>query len=148
MSLFNLPIANATAINMATPLFITVVAVLWLRHRVGPRQWLAIAAGLAGVLLVIQPRADGFNAYAWLCLCATVLNALRDVVTLRIPRDVPSIVVTLATSVAVTALAGAVSLLQGAWLGEPWLAHAGDVVALTAFAAVSSLVASRVFRWE
>ncbi len=45
-------------------------------------------------------------------------------------------------------LTRAVSLLQGAWLGEPWLAHAGDVVALTAFAAVSSLVASRVFRWE
>lgn len=130
VSLFNLPIANATAINMATPLFITVVAVLWLRHRVGPRQWLAIAAGLAGVLLVIQPRADGFNAYAWLCLCATVLNALRDVVTLRIPRDVPSIVVTLATSVAVTALAGAVSLLQG-WAPLHW-----NELALLAAAAV------------
>ncbi|MBL8348435.1 MAG: DMT family transporter [Rubrivivax sp.] len=120
LSLFNLPIANATAINMGTPLFITVIAVLWLRHRVGPRQWLAIAAGFAGVLLVIQPRADGFNAFAWLCLGSTVLHALRDLVTLRIPRDVPSIGVTLATAVAVTLLAGAVSLLQG-W--GPWTWH-------------------------
>lgn len=120
LSLFNLPMANATAINMGTPLFITVIAVLWLRHRVGPRQWLAIAAGFAGVLLVIQPRADGFNAFAWLCLGSTVLHALRDLVTLRIPRDVPSIGVTLATAVAVTLLAGAVSLLQG-W--GPWTWH-------------------------
>lgn len=113
VSLFNLPMANATAINMATPLFITLFAVLWLRHRVGPRQRLAIGAGFAGVLLVIQPRAEGFNAFAWLCLGATVLNALRDLVTLRIPRDMPSIGVTLATAVAVTLLAGVVSMLQG-----------------------------------
>lgn len=113
VSLFQLPIANATAINMATPLFITVLAVLWLRARVTPLRWLAIGIGFAGVLLVIQPRASGFNAFAWLCLGATVLNALRDLVTLRIAREVPSIGITLATAVAVTLLAGAVSLFQG-----------------------------------
>ena len=58
ISLFNLPLANATAINMATPLFITVFAVLWLRARVTPLRWLAIAAGFAGVLLIIQPVAS------------------------------------------------------------------------------------------
>jgi drug/metabolite transporter (DMT)-like permease len=130
VSLFHLPIANATAINMGTPLFITLIAVLWLRHRVGPRQWLAIAVGFAGVLLVIQPRADGFNAFAWLCVGATVLNALRDLVTLRIPREMPSIGVTLATAVAVTLLAGAVSLLQG------WAELTGHQLALLAASAV------------
>jgi len=119
LSLFNLPIANATAINMATPLFITLIAVLWLKHRVGPRHWLAIAAGFAGVLLVIQPRAEGFNAFAWLCLLSTVLHALRDISTLRIAREVPSIGVTLATAVSVTVLAGAVSLGQG-WVVPTW----------------------------
>ncbi len=130
VSLFHLPIANATAINMGTPLFITLIAVLWLRHRVGPRQWLAIAAGFAGVLLVIQPRADGFNAFAWLCVGATVLNATRDLVTLRIPREMPSIGVTLATAVAVTLLAGGVSLLQG------WAELTGHQLALLATSAV------------
>ncbi len=133
VSLFNLPIANATAINMATPLFITLLAVLWLRHRVGPRQSLAIAAGFAGVLLVIQPSADGFNAFAWLCLGATVLNALRDLVTLRIARDVPSIGITLATAVAVTLLAGGVSLLQG-W-AELTLRQLGLLAAAAVFLA-------------
>ncbi len=113
VSLFHLPLANATAINMATPLFITVLAVLWLGAKVTAARWAAIAVGFAGVLLVIQPRADGFNAYAWLCLLATVLNALRDLVTLRIPREIASSAVTVATAVAVTLWAGVFSLLQG-----------------------------------
>lgn len=113
ISLFHLPLANATAINMASPLFITLAAVWWLRQRVGPLQWLAVAAGFAGVLLVIQPRAEGFNAFAWLCLLGTVLHAARDLVTLRIASDVPSIGVTLATAVMVTLQAGLLMLAEG-----------------------------------
>ncbi|MFO1292583.1 MAG: DMT family transporter [Rubrivivax sp.] len=114
VSLAHLPLGNATAIGMAAPLFITVLAVLWLKARVDAPRWLAVAAGFAGVLLVIQPRADGFNAFAWLCLLATLLQALRDLVTLRVPRDLPSLGVTLATALAVTLLAGLVQL-GGAW---------------------------------
>ena len=113
LSLFQLPLANATAINMATPLVITLLAVLWLREQVMPRQWGAIAAGFVGVLLVIQPRAEGFNAFAWLCLLGTVLHALRDLLTRRIASEVPSLVITLATAVVVTAMAGLLCLLQG-----------------------------------
>ena len=133
VSLFNLPIANATAINMATPLVITLIAVLALGHRVGPAQWGAVALGFTGVLLVIQPRADGFNAFAWLCLAGTVLHALRDLSTLRIAGDVPSIGVTLATAVAVTVLAGLVSLVQG-WR-TPTATQVGLLVAAAAFLA-------------
>jgi drug/metabolite transporter (DMT)-like permease len=130
LSLFQLPIANATAINMATPLFITVLAATWLGARLGALRWLATALGFVGVLLVIQPRAAGFNAYAWLCLFGTVLHALRDLVTPCIARDVPSIGITLATAVAVTAMAGLVTLMQG------WGPVTGRQFALLAAAAV------------
>jgi drug/metabolite transporter (DMT)-like permease len=135
VSLFHLPMANATAINMATPLVITVLAVVWLRTRVGPRHWLAIAAGFAGVLLVIQPNAGGFNAFAWLCLGGTVLHALRDLVTMRIPADVPSLGVTLATAVSVTLLAGLLSLVQG-WVPMTW-AQAALLALAAAFLATA-----------
>jgi drug/metabolite transporter (DMT)-like permease len=65
------------------------------------------------VLLIIQPRVEGFNAWAWLCLAGTLLTASRDIITRRIPPEVPSIVITLATSAAVTLLAGAIMLLEG-----------------------------------
>lgn len=113
LSLFQLPLANATAINMASPLFITLFAVWWLGERVSAGRWLAIVVGFAGVLMVIQPRASGFNAYAWLCLLATVLHALRDLATPRIPRTVASLQITLATAASVTLLAGLGSLWQG-----------------------------------
>ncbi len=130
LSLFHLPIANATAINMATPLFITVLAVMLLGARLGPWRWAATLAGFAGVLLVIQPRPDGFNAFAWLCLFGTFLHALRDFVTPRIAVAVPSITITLATASAVTVVAGAVTLLQG------WEPVTGQQFALLAVAAV------------
>lgn len=113
VSLFHLPIANATAINMASPLFIVALAVPLLGERVDARRWAAVVAGFAGVLLVIQPKAEGFNAFALLCLAATLLHALRDLATRRIAPGIPSIAVTLATAVAVTLLAGALSAVQG-----------------------------------
>jgi len=42
----------------------------------------------------------------------------------------------------------AVSLMRGAWTGEPWLAHVVDVGALAIFAALFTAVAARFFRWE
>jgi drug/metabolite transporter (DMT)-like permease len=113
VSLFHLPIANATAINMASPLFIVALAVPLLGERVDARRGAAIAAGFAGVLLVIQPRIEGFNAYALLCLAATLLHAVRDLSVRRIPPGVPSLAITLATAVAVTLLAGLLSVPQG-----------------------------------
>jgi drug/metabolite transporter (DMT)-like permease len=120
ISLFNLPIASATAINMATPLIITLLAALWLHLRVTGARAAAIALGFGGVLLVIQPSTEGLNAYAWLCLAAALFGAMRDLVTLRIPREVPSTAVTLATSVAVTLFALALSLAQG-WSAFTWV---------------------------
>ena len=113
VSLFHLPIANATAINLASPLFITLLAVMFLGEQVGRARWLAIGAGFVGVLLVIQPRAEGFNVFALVCLAATMLHAVRDLLTRRIALGVPSILITLSTAIAVTTLSGLLLPLEG-----------------------------------
>jgi ABC-2 type transport system permease protein len=41
-----------------------------------------------------------------------------------------------------------VSLLQGIWMREPWLAHLGDLAALAAVFAVCTALSARWFRWE
>jgi drug/metabolite transporter (DMT)-like permease len=112
-ALFHMPLANATAINMATPLFITLMAVLLLNEQVGLSRWLAIAVGFGGVMLIVQPAADGFNAWTLLCLAGTVLHAARDLMTRVIPQSVPSLLITLSTVLAVSLLAGVLSLFQG-----------------------------------
>ncbi|HYW55401.1 MAG TPA: DMT family transporter [Polaromonas sp.] len=112
-SLFNLPIGNATAINLAAPLFMTLFAALFMAERVRGARWLAVVVGFAGVLMVIQPRADGFNPYALVCLFGTLFHAARDLMTRRIDAGIPSILITLSTAVAVTLVSGAGTLIQG-----------------------------------
>lgn len=119
VSLFHLPLATATAINMATPLVIAAMAAWWLGERVPLARWLVIGAGFVGVLLVIQPGPEGLNTWAWLCLAGTLLTAARDTITRRIPADMPSIGITLSTSTAVTLLALGVMAFEG-WEPMSW----------------------------
>jgi drug/metabolite transporter (DMT)-like permease len=112
-ALFNLPLGNVTAINQSSPLFVAVLAMLFLKERVGTARWLAIGAGFTGVLLVIQPGLAGFNAYAWLCLIATLIYAFRDLLTRKVPPATPSILITLATAGVVWLMAGGVLIVQG-----------------------------------
>ena len=128
-SLFHLPIGNATAINLASPLFMIVFAVLFLGEGISLTRALAIGAGFVGVLLVIQPRADAFNAWALVCLLGTLFHAARDLLTRRIPAGVPSILITLSTCVTVTLMSGAISLVEG------WRPFTVRDVALLALAA-------------
>lgn len=113
IALFNMPLGNAMAISMASPLFITLMAVWLLGERVDRLRWFAITAGFGGVLLVVKPTADGFNAWSLLALFATFLHAVRDFVTRRIPATVPSMMITLSTAVTVCLFAGLLSAFQG-----------------------------------
>lgn len=112
-ALFHIPLPEATAVNMAAPLMMVVLAVLFLRETVPWRRWAAVMAGFAGVLLVVRPGGAGFTWWAALALGATALGAARDVYTTRISGRVPSLVVSLATAGAVTATALAATTVQG-----------------------------------
>ncbi len=113
VSLFHLPISTATAINMTSPLIITLLAALLLGERVGVALGLATAIGFGGVLLIAQPDSGGLSGYALVCFLSAILMSARDLMTRRVHATVPSILVTLSTTIAVTLLAGAVSLVQG-----------------------------------
>ena len=47
-----------------------------------------------------------------------------------------------------TPVSYAVSLMRGAWHGDGWLAHWGDLAGLAAVFALCTLLAARWFRWE
>ena len=135
VSLFHMPIAAATAINMAAPLMMVGAAALMLREAVPFRRWAAVLAGFAGMLLIIRPGGDSFNAWAALALFGTAVNAMRDLYTRRIGPHVPSLIITLATSIAVTVMGVGVTGLQG------WQPVSPFHVALLAAAAVFLSVA-------
>jgi ABC-2 type transport system permease protein len=54
----------------------------------------------------------------------------------------------LQTVARVLPLTYAVSLLKGAWRGEPWTQHLGDIGALAVVTAVCLIASVKLFRWE
>ncbi len=128
-ALFNIPLPNATAINLSAPLFIAILAMFFFKERVDGPRWLVIAIGFLGVLLVIQPRANDFNAFALLSLASTVMYAGRDLLTRKIPGGVNAMVITLSTAISVTGLAALVVVFQG-W--QPFDARQLGLLALAA----------------
>lgn len=50
-----MPISQFNAISFSRPLFIIVLAAIFLRETVGLQRWLATAVGCAGVVIIVQP---------------------------------------------------------------------------------------------
>lgn len=79
----HLPLAEATALGFAKSLFVTVLALFVLREVAGPRRWLAVLIGFAGVLIMVQPGPAGLNSYAVLAVVAAA-SAAGVMVIIRI----------------------------------------------------------------
>ncbi|MEZ5839456.1 MAG: DMT family transporter [Hyphomicrobiales bacterium] len=101
-ALFRMPIANVTALLQAVPLGATVAAVLFLGERVGWRRWLAVLAGLVGVLLIVRPGFADFNSASLIALLSVAFIVLRDLATRRVPATIPSLALTALTAMSVT----------------------------------------------
>jgi drug/metabolite transporter (DMT)-like permease len=104
-ALFNMPIANVTAILQVLPLAVTLASALLLGEQVGWRRYGAIGIGFIGVLIIVRPGSDGFNFYSLMALGAVACIVLRDIATRRLPVGMPSVLVGFYTSIAVTLMA-------------------------------------------
>ena len=111
-ALFHLPLGNATAINLASPLFITAFAIYYFKERVTFQRGAFILLGFSGVLMVVQPASDGFNVYSVICVVATLLHAMRDTLTRVISLRIPVLLITLSTAIAVSIGSGVATMTQ------------------------------------
>ena len=115
-ALFNLPLANVTAILQVLPLTVTLGSALFFKEAVGWRRMTAILIGFIGMLLIVRPGSDGFNLYSIYALMAVLSVTVRDLATRRLSNDVPSMTVTLSASVTVMIFSGVASLATP-WVG-------------------------------
>lgn len=130
-ALQQLPIANVSAVLQVVPLAVTMGAALFFGEGVGWRRWLAIVTGFAGVMIVVRPGLEGFNAYAILALICVLFSAFRDLITRKLPPAIPSLMISVTTSLAVTLAGGALIVPLGGW--QP---VSGENLALLGSAAV------------
>ena len=113
-ALKHMPLANVTALLQVLPLTVTMAAALFLGEKVGWRRWLAIAIGLAGVLIIIRPGMEGFSVYSIWALVAVGGVTIREIATRKLSAYLPSLPVALATAIAIGGL-GAVMLPAVEW---------------------------------
>ena len=134
----------AAAAYYTLPLFITLFAAAFLGETVGVRGWTAVALGFLGVLLILRPQAEDFNAHALLPLIAAVLYAGAMILTRSKCRRESPLVLSLALNVAFIAVGlvatGALALWQppsDGFLSAPWIKMDGQAwLAMAALAAV------------
>jgi len=92
-SLTLIPLSTVAAVFQATPLVITMGAALFLGEAVGWRRWLAIIVGLIGVLIIIRPGLNSFDPNVVYILIAVLFVTVRDLITRKLPMNVPSTIV-------------------------------------------------------
>lgn len=115
-ALQRLPFANISAIMQVIPLAVTLGAAVFLGAPIGWRRIGAILVGFAGVLLVVRPGTDGFNAASLLVLCVVGIVVVRDLASRVLSADIPSVTVSLHASVMLAVVNGVILF------GQEWVA--------------------------
>ena len=124
------PLSSASAILQATPLVVVMGAALIFGERVGWRRWTAIAAGFAGVLIILRPGLDGFTPLSLLAVLGTLGFAGRDLAT----RAAPPVLSNLQLGVygfAMMVPTGAILLAVSGGAAVPSALAAGQLAAAT-----------------
>jgi drug/metabolite transporter (DMT)-like permease len=78
---------HSQAIFASTPLMVAVLSVPVLGEPVGWRRWTAIIVGLGGVLIILQPSAEGIDIALLVPLLSSAMNAVYSVTTRLVSRD-------------------------------------------------------------
>lgn len=109
-ALFNMPLAELSAILQALPLTVSLAGVVFLGETLGWQRMSAIAIGFIGVMLIIQPGGANFNTFSLLGLAAVAAVTARDLAARQLSKDAPTLFVALVTSTFVTIVSAILSL--------------------------------------
>ena len=129
-----IPMSLLASILQATPLFVTLGAVVLLGEKVGWRRWSAIFIGFFGVLIILQPGYGSFQLASLLGLAAVLCLALRDVVTRDMSTEIPTLTVTFYACLAM----GSAGFIAYPFFGPPIMPTTNEA-ALLICAAITGL---------
>ncbi len=104
-----MPLADAVAIGLSGPIFLTALSVPLLGEHVGWRRWAAVCAGFIGILIITRPGSGVFGLVALLPLAGAFFYAFAMVQIRKLsPHEPPARIVFYVTIAGM--VVGAVSL--------------------------------------
>lgn len=129
-----LPMAQVYSILFAAPLLVTVLSVPLLGEKVGRHRWLAVVAGLCGVLVVLRPGATPLGLGHLAALMGATATALSAIAVRKLGRSERTVILLLWPMIGNF-------LLTGASLGFAYRPMLAGDLALTGVIAVLGLAA-------
>lgn len=143
-ALKTLPLSTAYSIFFVAPLLITALSVPFLRERVGPRRWTAIAIGLLGVLVVLRPTGQGMLTLAGGAVLLAAFGYAVSAITVRVLARTDS------TQAITFWLLALMALGAGALAAPGWVALRGEhlwiVAAIGVAGALGQYAITEAFR--
>lgn len=101
------------AVSQGTPIFVTLLAVIFLGETISWRRWTSIIIGFVGVLIIVRPGSDSFELSMLWTLLAMVGLGVRDLTTALTPRGMASTALAAYTMIAAIPFAVAWALSAG-----------------------------------
>ena len=144
-ALTRLPIAGLVAVIQIVPLIVTFIAARLLHEAVNLHRVLSVIIGFAGVLLVVRPGSDDFNPWFLAGLAVVVTIVVREIATKRISDELPTMVISICTALAIASMGLFGSVVEG-W-DSPTAAQTVQLSAAALFLAVgyvASVITIRV----
>lgn len=138
-----IPIAEVTAMNYLTPVYVTLGAALFLGERLASRRLAAVAVALAGALLILRPGFRDLSTGHLAMLATTLGLGISYVITKSLSaRYSPGVIVAL-LSVMVTI--GLLPFALAVWVPLNW-GQIGGYGLCAAFATAGHYCMTRAFR--
>jgi drug/metabolite transporter (DMT)-like permease len=134
-----IPLAEATAMQFIAPLVVTALSPWLLGEKVGIRRWLSVAAGFAGVLIVLRPEFGGDRFGYGVALAAGLFIGIFFLMNRKLADDATPI-----ASIAYSACLGAIMitpLVPSVWI-QP---RPEDLPLILGFVCVSLLGQTAMF---
>ena len=141
----NAPLSSVTAIMQSLPLVLTLMGAVFLKEKVGIRRITALILGLIGVLIIIRPGMDEFDAFATFTLVGVMGMAIRDFGTRIMPRDISTAALSFYGSVMIFITGAGMMLFTNDWYmpTNPYLLYSAGLIVT---ATIGTLLVSTAMR--
>lgn len=111
-SLPHVPLATFTTIQFTMPLFVVVLAALFLKEKLSGARLGAVLLGFAGVLVVLRPQVGGYDYFSMMALLAAFFVAIVTVILRRLTATENSVSIVFWFTLFCAVLSGCALLLE------------------------------------
>ncbi len=141
------PFAEITALYFISPVFVTVMAVMFLREVVGLHRWAAVLMGFAGMLVIMRPGIEALELGSSLAVVSAMFGSCSVVLTKGLARTESVMTISAYTMTLMTLILFVPAAFVWQWpslANLPWLIVIGACGGLGNYLFASSIKAAEI----